>query len=115
MSSSPQGNPFADWLKQQNPDYHREIEGDFDVDAAMNAIQSHEADTPLTRNRDSGATGYYQIMPDNIKAWSKEILGREYSVEEFQNDPAAQDRVAREKIKQYAKARGGDVREVLKD
>ena len=46
------------------------------------------------------AVGAYQIMPKNIPSWTKEALGREMTEDEFRNDPAAQEAVARFKMEQ---------------
>lgn len=42
----------------------------------------------------TGATGRWQILPGNIPRWSKKVLGRAVSVNEFENSPEIQDRVA---------------------
>jgi hypothetical protein len=47
------------------------------------------------------AAGVYQVMPENIPSWTKEALGREMTEDEFRNDPAAQEAVARFKMEQY--------------
>ena len=52
-------------------------------------------------NKDSGALGYGQVMPENVPSWTKEALGRSMTPEEFLNDPQAQIRVVNFKIKQY--------------
>tara|TARA_Y100000401_G_scaffold48680_1_gene37855 strand:+ start:4825 stop:7584 length:2760 start_codon:yes stop_codon:yes gene_type:complete len=56
-----------------------------------------------TRENDagSGATGLGQIMEDNIKLWSKEILGYEMTKDEFKANPEAQITIIRAKLKQY--------------
>lgn len=40
------------------------------------------------------AYGKYQVMEGNIGPWTEEALGERLSVEEFMNDPSAQDAVA---------------------
>lgn len=51
-----------------------------------------------------GATGAYQVMPENIGPWTKEALGRSMTQAEFIASPASQDAVARYKLgKSYAK------------
>lgn len=52
-------------------------------------------------NPTSGATGKYQIMPGNIGPWSREILGRTVSRQEFLNSPQLQDAIALGKLRQY--------------
>ena len=39
------------------------------------------------------ALGRYQVMASNLPQWSKQALGREYTVDEFLADPAAQDKL----------------------
>ena len=46
-------------------------------------------------NPKSGAIGAYQIMPANVRPWTRQYLGREMSPEEFRGDKDAQDAVAR--------------------
>lgn len=41
-----------------------------------------------------GATGRYQVMTENIPSWTKEALGRSYTLQEWLNSPKAQDKVA---------------------
>ena len=53
------------------------------------------------KNAGNRAYGKYQIMDFNIPAWTEEILNRKMTPEEFRNDPAAQEVVAKAKIKQY--------------
>ena len=47
------------------------------------------------------ALGKYQIMPENVKNWSKEFLGKEVSPSEFLNSPEIQEAVYRGKMSQY--------------
>lgn len=47
-----------------------------------------------------GATGAYQVMPDNIGPWTKEALGHAMTQAQFLASPAAQDAVARYKLGQ---------------
>lgn len=51
-----------------------------------------------------GATGAYQVMPENIGPWTLEALGHAMTQAQFKASPAAQDAVARYKLgKSYAK------------
>ena len=52
------------------------------------------------------AYGQYQVMGSNIPIWTKEVLGRSLSPEEFLNNPEAQDAVARAKLGRYLKQYG---------
>lgn len=45
------------------------------------------------------ALGKYQIMPGNLKEWSKEALGKEVTEEEFLNNEALQDQIAVHQMK----------------
>lgn len=55
---------------------------------------------PKTRTGDQ-AYGKYQVMGANIPGWTKEVLGRSMTPQEFLADPKAQDAVARAKFSQY--------------
>lgn len=46
------------------------------------------------------AYGRYQVMGKNIGPWTKQILGREYTPEEFLKDHAAQDKVVEYRLQQ---------------
>jgi hypothetical protein len=52
------------------------------------------------------AYGRYQIMGSNIPQWSKEVLGREVSVDEFMNDPKLQDAIFDKKFGDYVRKYG---------
>lgn len=47
------------------------------------------------------AYGKYQIMDFNIPKWTKEVFGKPMTIQEFLNNPIAQDAVARRKLAQY--------------
>jgi len=47
------------------------------------------------------AIGKYQIMEGNVRAWTKQYLGREMSPEEFRRNPMAQEIVGQAKIAEY--------------
>lgn len=47
------------------------------------------------------AYGAYQVMGNNIPAWSKEALGYSVTPQQFLNSPAIQDQVAHYKMGQY--------------
>ena len=73
------------------------------VEALMEAIKTVEsrgnysAIGPLVTKgayANQRAVGAYQVMPGNIPAWTKEVLGHSVSVQEFLRDNALQDRVA---------------------
>lgn len=55
-----------------------------------------------TRNAKLGRPlGRYQVMEGNLPAWSKEVLGRNVSAQEFLNNPALQDQIFDAKMDQY--------------
>lgn len=62
------------------------------------------------QNKDSGAAGAYQIMPNNIMGvntgWDKEALGHDINLGEFYASPQIQDQIASYKLKQYFDAYG---------
>lgn len=58
-------------------------------------------------NRDSGALGIGQVMPSNVRSWSREALGYEISPQQFLNSPQLQDKIIKHKLDQYYReARG---------
>ena len=52
------------------------------------------------------AYGRYQIMGKNIPVWSKEVLGREVTPEEFMRDPKIQDAIFDKKFGDYVAKHG---------
>ena len=52
------------------------------------------------------AYGAYQVMGKNIPEWTRQVLGRAYTIEQFVNDPAAQDAVFRAKFGSYVAQTG---------
>lgn len=52
-------------------------------------------------NPDSGAAGKYQLMPANVREWSREVLGRSISMQEYLRNPQIQEQIARAKLQQY--------------
>jgi len=73
------------------------------ISAIMKAIAQQEsggnygAIGPKTASGDR-AYGKYQVMAANIPSWTKQALGRSYTVNEFLKNPAIQDAVARFKM-----------------
>lgn len=57
-------------------------------------------------NSSSGALGKYQIMPANVPAWSKEVLGQSVSPSYFLHHPKIQEEIARAKLRNYFKKYG---------
>lgn len=72
------------------------------LERLMRAISTQESGGDHTRtNPDSGASGRFQIMPDNIPSWSKEALGYSLSHAQFMSSPELQVKIARYKFNQY--------------
>jgi len=60
---------------------------------------------PVTRSGDR-AYGKYQIMGSNVGPWTREVLGRQMTPEEFAADPQAQDAVFQAKFGNYVSKYG---------
>jgi hypothetical protein len=54
------------------------------------------------------ALGKYQVMSANVGPWSKEVLGREVTPQEFISDPKLQDAIFEGKFGQYVEKYGPD-------
>lgn len=75
---------------------------------AISSIESggrYDALGPITRTGDR-AYGKFQIMGANVGPWTREILGREMTPQEFLANPEAQEAVFRGKFGQYAQRHG---------
>ena len=55
-------------------------------------------------NARTNAMGGYQVLPENIPVWTQKHLKRRLTLEQFQNDPAAQDAVFNGEMGEYLKA-----------
>ena len=91
---------------------------DFDISqielakAALRNVESRGSGGYMARgpvvkkgsNKGDRAVGAYQVMPKNIPSWTKEHVGKEMTVQEFLNDPQAQDIVVeKELVKNFKK------------
>jgi hypothetical protein len=65
---------------------HRQIESNGNYGALGPVV-------PSGQNRGDRAYGAYQVMGNNIPAWTKETLGYSMTPEEFLHNPQAQDAV----------------------
>jgi len=78
---------------------------------AANALGSVESGNdysrlgPVLKSGDR-AHGYYQVMGNNIPSWTKEVLGRAMTPDEFLKNPDAQDSVFMAKFGQAAQKYG---------
>lgn len=76
--------------------------GNSSFDQFMNSISQQESGGNYHAvNGDSGALGKYQIMPGNLKSWSKQALGHSITASQFLNSPALQEQIARYQMQQY--------------
>ena len=77
-----------------------------DTQKAFNALVGKESggNHKALNTAGSGATGLGQVMPENIGPWTKEVLGKAMSQEEFRNNKAAQIRVVSTKFNQAIKS-----------
>ena len=66
---------------------------------------NYKAVGPVTESGDK-AYGAYQVMGANIPSWTKNVLGRAMTIQEFLNDPVAQDKVAESVLGGYLKKYG---------
>jgi len=82
-----------------------------DLAKLMNAIRNQESNNNYGAiNRDSGASGAYQVMPANLqgsgRGWDYEALGRDISMAQFMSSPQIQDQIAKYKLNQYLQKYG---------
>lgn len=56
--------------------------------------------------RGDRAYGKYQIMGKNIPEWSRQVLGREVSIQEFMQNPAIQDQIFQGKFMEFVQRTG---------
>jgi len=75
---------------------------------AISSIETggnYRAVGPITKDGDR-AYGVHQVMGKNIGPWTKEVLGREMTPQEFLASPEAQDKVFQAKFGQYTQKYG---------
>lgn len=89
----------------QAQNYPKNKFGDF-----LRAISGQESGGNYSAvNADSGAAGKYQIMPANFVGpggWDKEALGRDVSLKFYLNHPRVQEKIARNKLRDYYRSYG---------
>jgi tape measure domain-containing protein len=91
---------FANKLNgTQNSDNNKSADN---LTALRRAIIGKESNTNFKAvNPDSGALGYGQVMPANVKSWTKQALGRSLTPDQFLNDSLAQVEVINYKLNEY--------------
>lgn len=75
---------------------------DVEVLAILRAIITKESSGNYRAvNPHSGALGFAQIMPSNLRSWSLDALGREVSRSEFLNSPSVQLQIISHRLNKY--------------
>ena len=73
-----------------------------DINRLMSAIATQESGgNHELINNDSGASGKWQVMPENIPSWSKAALGHEVSLNEFLSSPQIQKDIVKHRLGLY--------------
>jgi TP901 family phage tail tape measure protein len=71
-------------------------------DAFLAAISGQESGGNYGAvNKDSGALGKYQVMPNNVGPWARKYLGVDMTPSQFLGDPALQERLVRAVLGSY--------------
>ena len=74
--------------------------GNIDPQRFRNAITSKESTNDYSVvNKDSGAIGIGQVMPENVAPWTQRYLGEQLTPEQFRASPEAQDAVINGRFK----------------
>ncbi len=79
-----------------------------DYGGAISSIESggkYDLLGPVTKTGDR-AYGKYQVMGANVPEWSKEVLGKPLTPQQFTQDSAAQDAIFKAKFDQYVQKYG---------
>lgn len=78
------------------------------LQAFLNAIGQLESGGNYKAHNPGGAIGKYQVMPSNVGPWTQQALGHAETPGQFQNDPAAQEAVARTILGGYYQKYGAE-------
>ena len=82
----------------------------FDISRAADAIRSIESGSAQGNysavNKDTGAIGAYQVMPDNVGPWTEAYYGKKLTPDEFKASPDAQNAVFEGRFGSYVKQFG---------
>jgi hypothetical protein len=60
----------------------------------VNALREKESGGNYRELNPSGAAGAYQVMPRERDVWSRQVLGRTFTLEQWRSNPKVQDQVA---------------------
>jgi hypothetical protein len=100
-------------MPRAEPDMQQDPNTISRIASAIGQVESSGRYDALGQTTKSGdrAYGKYQIMGNNIPAWSKEVLGYSVTPQQFLADPQLQDKIAQAKMAQYHQKYGnaGDV------
>jgi hypothetical protein len=96
--STPSVSPAAAALSGGTPNYR-------DAISSIESGGKYDITGPVTKSGDR-AYGRYQVMGNNIGPWTREILGKEMTPEEFLRTPEAQDKVFDARFGGYVKQYG---------
>lgn len=73
-----------------------------DFNSFFAAIKGQESGGSYSAiNPQTGALGAYQILPSNVPGWSQQYLGQSWTPQQFLNDPAKQDALAKAVLSSY--------------
>lgn len=113
---APKGAYYAGRAEQEGEGDQPDPPGDLMTQAksAISGIESggnYNAIGPNVHGRDH-ALGKYQVMASNVPAWTKEILGKSMTPEEFLADPDAQEKVFEGKFGAYLQ-KFGNVKDAM--
>ncbi|HET8768402.1 MAG TPA: C40 family peptidase [Pedococcus sp.] len=71
-------------------------------DSFFNAIVGQESGGNFRAvNARTGALGFAQVLPSNVAAWSREVLGYSVTPQQFLNSPQLQMQIVKGKLQQY--------------
>ncbi len=84
------------------------VVGRRDAIGTMESSNRYDIFHPPANAKGDFAVGRYGVMNFNVGPWTKEVLGREMTPEEFRRDSKAQDAVFDYKFDQYAKQFGDE-------
>jgi hypothetical protein len=103
-------------MPRVEPDMQEDSNNISHLASAIGQVESSGRYDALGQTTKSGdrAYGKYQIMGNNIPAWSQEVLGYSVTPQQFLANPQLQDKIAQAKMSQYHNQYGnpGDVASV---
>ena len=106
---------FSEWKSMKTLTTNKaNLQPRYTIDDAKRAIAgiessggNYKAVGPPANEKGNRAYGKYQVMDFNIPSWTKEILGKTLTPQQFLEDTQAQEKVFEAKFNQYALQYGG--------